>query len=299
MAAMQILDALDRFLLQLQADGRSPHTLCQYRRHLRLLASWLTQRGHVCDVGEVDDQDLARFLTSPVATIRADGEPKKAGSTNALRTSIRCFFGYLERGDLINQNPARLIRLAITSPPPPRELRPHEEKKLRAVFDAALGPQAERDRVLFEVMLGTGIRLSSALALDVEDLDLEDAVAHVRRLKRGGELRVFLPDRLRDMLTEFLGDRRCGAVFCSAAGRRTGSRQAQRRFRRWAAQAGISASVSPHALRHAFAMRLYARTRDLPIVQRALGHGSVTSTLVYASASDADQRWATTNQVRG
>jgi len=292
---MDLHDALDRFLLQLEADGRSKHTtLAQYQRHVRLLAAWLAQKGHSCDVRAVDDQDLARFLASPIATTRADGRPKEPGSVNALRASLKGFFGYLRRAGIVDRDPAKMIRRAVCSPPPPRELRPHEEEKLRAVLEAAEGPEAERDRVLFELMLGTGIRLSSALALDVGDLDLEEGVVLLRTMKRGGQQHVFLPDRIRDLLATFLGGRRQGPVFGSKQGVRISGRHAQRRFRAWREKAGVSASVTPHTLRHGFAMRLYDRTSDLLLVRAALGHRSITSTMIYAHVGSDRLRLAVT-----
>lgn len=292
MAAMQILEALDRFLLQLEADGRSPHTVRQYRRHVRLLAAWLVQGGHSGDVGEVDDQDLARFLVSPAARTRPDGQPKKAGSTNALRTSVRCFFGHLERAGLIDRNPARLIRLAITSPPPPRELRPHEEEKFRAVLEAAEGEEAQRDRVLFEFLIATGARLSSALALRVEDLDTMEGLARLRSMKRAREQVLYLSGRLKVLLAEHVGTRREGAVFCRRDGCPLTARHVQRRLRQWCSRAGLSRQVTAHSCRHAFALRIYRASNDLLVVQAALGHASLASSLVYARVDEVRVRQA-------
>ena len=98
---MLIDDALASFVLQLQADGRSPHTVSQYRRHVRLLARWTDDVGHSGEVEDIDHQLIARFMTAPCARVRADGRKKRATSVNALRTSLRCFFGYLHDVDLV------------------------------------------------------------------------------------------------------------------------------------------------------------------------------------------------------
>src|SRR5881397_2422170 len=91
---MKIEDARSRYLTQLQADGRSPHTAGQYRRHITLLATWLAANGRGTTVEEIDHEALAQFLASPCARTRPDGVTKKATSTNALRTSLRTFFRY-------------------------------------------------------------------------------------------------------------------------------------------------------------------------------------------------------------
>ena len=86
---MHIEKALERYELQLQADGRSEHTVAQVRRHVRLLTEWL---GGDVALEHVNHEDLARFLTSDVVRLRADGRPRKATSANALRSSLRTFF---------------------------------------------------------------------------------------------------------------------------------------------------------------------------------------------------------------
>ena len=286
---MLVYEALDRFLLQLEADGRSPHTVAQYRRHVRLFAGWLPTIDHSGEIEDVDDQVVARFLASPTAR-ETEGRAKKPGSTNALRTSLRLLFRYLHEAGLIPVNPARLVRRAVCAPPPPRALRPAEQEELLGVLGEAEGFEAERDRVLVQVLLATGVRLSSALALDVEDVDLEEGALLLRRVKGSRTERVLLGDGIRAVLAGFLGGRTSGPVFASRDGRRIGARHAQRRFRAWREKAGIPSSATPHSCRHAFAMHLYEKTGDLLLVGRALGHRSITSTLTYARASESRLR---------
>ena len=282
---MEIETALRKFVVQLQADGRSPHTVGQYKRHIRLLADWLTTEGRSRDVLDVDHEDLACFLASPTARNRPDGKRKRATSTNALRTSIRCLFSYLHRAGVIREDPARLVRRAICAPPPPRALTPGEEERLLAVLRAADDPVGLRDRVLFELMLRTGIRLSSALGLDVADLDLDEGVLLLRRVKGDRTERVFINRKAQGLLRDHMDGLETGPVFQGRAGERLSVRHVQRRFRMWRQRAGVSRAVSPHSLRHTFATRLYERTGDVLIVKEALGHRAIGSTIVYAQVS--------------
>jgi integrase/recombinase XerC len=82
------------------------------------------------------------------------------------------------------------------------------------------------------------------------------------------------------------------SVFQSKSGRHLGARQIQLKFARWLVQAGITRPFSIHSLRHTFATRLYQRTGDLYLVQRALGHRQITTTEVYARVSDDSLREA-------
>lgn len=94
---MQITEALGRFLLQLEADGRSSHTIGQYRRHGLRLATWAARVGHTGDIAEFTPEDLAHFFVSPEARLTPEGAEKKPGSVNALRGSITGIFGFLLR----------------------------------------------------------------------------------------------------------------------------------------------------------------------------------------------------------
>ena len=162
---MPIEDALDRFILQLRADGRSDHTVRQYRRHVRALKKWLVDEDRHDDTAAISHEAIAAFLVSPAAGHRPDGSPKKATSTNALRSSIRNFFGYLHRAGDIDADPSRLVRRARCEPPPPRALSEDERARLLAALDECTSPEDVRDRALFRLMLATGIRIGAAVTL--------------------------------------------------------------------------------------------------------------------------------------
>ena len=276
---MRLESAVANYLLQLEADGRSAHTIGQYRRHLGLLGRWLGSRAR--DLRRITPEDLARFLTSTEAQVRPDGQAKKPTSMNALRTSLRAFFAHLRRAGVLELDPARLIRRALCAPPPPRALSPKEDRRLARALSHGRGRAASRDRVLFRLMRETGIRLGSAVALDVEDLDLERGEVALRHVKGGREDLVFLSRALARELRRYRGARTTGPLFIGHGGRRIGARHGRRRLAAWARKAAIR-PISPHALRHTMATRLYERTGDLLLVRAALGHRSLSSTMVYA-----------------
>ncbi len=124
---MKLQNALDRFVVQLEADGRSIHTRKQYQRHVRALIAWFAPRH---DVAEVGHEDIASFLASPAARLRPDGGVKKASTTNSMRTSLCRFFAYCHESGLVAENPARLVRRALTGPPLPRALTDDEQERL-------------------------------------------------------------------------------------------------------------------------------------------------------------------------
>ncbi len=283
---MRILEALDRYLTQIAADGRSAHTAGQYRRHITLLAKWLERRRFTGNVEDMNHETLAQFLASAAARERPDGKTKRATSTNALRTSLRTFFRYAHEAGYVRSNPARLIRRALCAAALPRALSEDESKRLLAALAADRTPEARRDQALFGLMLGTGIRLGSALALELADLDLDRGEITLRRTKGNAPVVVLMSTAVRECLRAYTSGRSPGSLFTGRRGAVVSVRQVQRRFAEWCKAAGIERSVKPHDLRHSFAIRLYKRTGDLPLVQQALRHRSIASTVVYARCDD-------------
>jgi site-specific recombinase XerD len=285
---MQLQAALSMFLVQLEADGRSPHTIGQYRRHVTALAAWLGRR----DAAAVRHEDVAAFLAAPVARTAAHGAPKRAVSMNAMRTSVRCFFRYLHEAGVVAQNPARLVRRARCAPPPPRAFTDDERERLLATLRATRGFEAERDYALVDLLLSTGIRLGSCIALDVEDVDLDAGELRLKTTKGDRPERVFLSRGIADHLRRWLADRDAGPLFTDRRRQRLSPRHVHRRFRHWLRAAGITRAASPHTTRHTFATALLARTGNLALVQAALRHRSITSTMVYAKVAEGAVRAA-------
>jgi site-specific recombinase XerD len=265
---MNLQEAIDAYVLQLDADGRSQHTIGQARRHLRLFAANAP--------AELTPTTVATFFASDAARIRPDGRPKRATSVNALRSSIRTFFAYAHAAGWTPTNPARLLRRARTGTPPPRALSEAERDRLLERLAAADGPLARRDEMLVCLLLGSGLRIGSAVGLDVGDVDLERGELAIRSAKGDRPETVYLSSDLVVRLRRFIGGRTDGPLFSTACGVRLTTRQAARRF------AALEAPGSLHGLRHSFATALLARTGDLALVQAALRHRSIASTTVYA-----------------
>lgn len=283
---MRIQEALEKFLIQLKADGRSQHTIRQYARHVHLFAHWAHEVGHSGKVMEITHEDLARFLSSPGARTRKHGGLKKATSVNTLRSTLKGFFGYLHKAGYITQDPSRLIRRALCGVTPPRTLNKSEIKRLMDVFLQGRGPEAKRDFALFHMMLETGVRLSSSLALDIQDVDLERGELWLRTTKNSRPEKTFLSSKIIQHLYKYISDRKHGPLFPNQYGKRLSVRHVQRRFNHWLEKAGIKNNYSCHSLRHSFATNLYKKTHDLFLVQRALNHRSIVSTLTYAHVDE-------------
>lgn len=287
-ARVRLSEGLARYLVQLEADGRSDHSIAQARRHGLLLIAALDDP----PIDRVRSEEIARVFASPVVQSTADGRLRRASSANAIRSSARSFFGYLADAKLAPTNAARLIRRARVGPVRPRAVSEPDIDALLRALDRARTPAELRDRALILTLLRAGLRIGSAVGLDVEDVDLDAGEARLRRLKNGGEDVVQLMPDLVAVLGPYVGARRTGPLFPGESGKRLTTRQAARRVAQWSDRAGLSKRASPHQFRHAFAMRAYAACGDVLLVAAALTHRSPASTQRYVTPSAARVRAA-------
>lgn len=144
-------------------------------------------------------------------------------------------------------------------------------------------------RTLFLTMYATGLRLSEACALKLEDLDVERGVIRVTGAKGGHERLVTLGARLAGVLRDYAGVMRPAPpwLFASRRGLPVHAEVARRALARGAGDAGIPKRVTPHVLRHAFATHSLERGTELRVIQQLLGHRSPRSTARYVHVSSA------------
>ncbi|MEQ4210080.1 site-specific tyrosine recombinase XerD [Actinopolymorpha sp. B17G11] len=267
--------------------GLAENTLSSYRRDLRRYAEFLAVRG-LDRADQIGEADVTAFL---VRLREGDAEHPPLGASSAARTvvAVRGYHRFAHREGWTPSDPARDVR----PPAPPRRLpKALPVSDVGRLLDAAgIGdtPLALRDRALLELLYGTGARISEAVGLDVDDLDL--AVGEVLLRGKGGKERVVpvgsyaseavsaYQVRARPALAT--AGRGTPALFLNARGGRLSRQSAWTVLRHAAERAKVTAEVSPHTLRHSFATHLLDGGADVRVVQELLGHASVTTTQVY------------------
>ena len=163
------------------------------------------------------------------------------------------------------------------------------------------GSQAPvRDQLIIELGLGTGLRVSELAHLKLEDLYLKKGQNSLLvRNGKGGKARVVqFGARLKQLVKQYLEYRKSDSpwLFPSQRRRRMTCSGLQLTFKRWARKAGLPHRYSIHSLRHTYAVRLYkASGYNLRLVQKQLGHSSVSTTQVYADVMDSDVDQAVAN----
>jgi integrase/recombinase XerD len=267
--------------------GLADNTLKSYRRDLRRYAAFVAARG-IDDVAGVGEDVVTAFL---MALREGDAEhpPLSAGSAARTVVAVRGFHRFAVREGLTQADPSAAVR-----PPAPAKRLPKALplSDIERILDAAGAPGtalAHRDRALLEVLYGTGARISEAVGLDVDDLDLEQGTVLLRG-KGGKERIVPVGSYARAAVDGYLVRGRpalssvgtgISAMFLNARGGRLSRQSAWTVLVRAAERAGVTAEVSPHTLRHSFATHLLDGGADVRVVQELLGHASVTTTQVY------------------
>lgn len=267
--------------------GLASNTLQSYERDLRRYVAFLAVRG-VRRPDAVGEQDITSFL----ASLREGSEAHPPlGASSAARTvvAVRGFHKFAHREGMTPSDPARAVR----PPSPPRRLpKALPLDSIEALLTAASAPGTPlslRDRALLELLYGTGARISEAVGLDVDDVDLS-AGAVLLRGKGSKERIVPVGTYAREAVSAYQvrarpvlasAGRGTPALFLNARGGRLSRQSAWTVLRSAAEKANISAEVSPHTMRHSFATHLLDGGADVRVVQELLGHASVTTTQVY------------------
>ena len=280
---------IESYLMRLEADGKSPHTLSCYGRDLGLLVAFA---GDV-EAAALTADLLARFLLSAPVAATHTGAPRGEASLGRIKACLRSFGRFVANVGATGRDPADWIKVRRHERETPSFLTPQEVKALLKAVAARKGEAAERDLVMLRVLLGTGIRLAELVGLDLADIHLDQKQLRIKRAKGGKPQVRFLNTELRAVLRKYVQRRRkamaeTDALFLSNRDRRISARQVQERMGLWLAWAGLDGKISVHGLRHTFATLLYGRTRNLLLVSKALGHARVTTTQVYAHITDDD-----------
>ncbi|MCL3837510.1 site-specific tyrosine recombinase XerD [Aeromicrobium duanguangcaii] len=267
--------------------GLAENTLASYRRDLRRYAAFLVDRG-LTDPAAITEADVTAFAA---ALRTGDEDHPPLGTSSVARTivAVRGFHKFCLREQIVGNDVSSAVRPPRPASRLPKAL-PLED--VEALLNAAGEPGtalALRDRALLEVLYGTGARISEAVGLDVDDVDLDQS--SVLLTGKGSKQRIVpLGSFARDALEAYLMKARPHltaatgsgpAMFLNARGGRLSRQSAWTVLTKAARRAGLTGDVSPHTLRHSFATHLLDGGADVRVVQELLGHASVTTTQIY------------------
>jgi site-specific recombinase XerD len=310
-------DAIGLLADDLRRRDAAPRTRSAYLADTARFSQWA--QAQALAPAEVTAKVVRRY----VASLSADGAAPRTSARHLA--SLRALFASLRQHGVVAQNPAELVSTPRRPAHLPRVLSARDAGALLDAIPAAEPLQA-RDRAMFELAYGSGLRAQELVALRIADLDHDGEQLRVEgkgqktRFVPVGEpamaaLRLYL-ERARPALAAPAGVRAqssrnsaagsaeaaphtgaAEALFLSKSGRALSTSDVRRRLSRWLVHAsglveGSFAGVSPHALRHSFATHLLDGGADLRAIQELLGHASVSTTQIYTRVESARLRSA-------
>ena len=277
---------IDRFIEALWLEeGLSDNTLAAYRGDLTLFVRWASRQSpnKVTLLG-TDDAAINAYMADQHATT-------KASTANRRLTVFKRFFRWAVRERILLADPTLKLQSARQGLLLPQSLTETQVVALLAAPDTATA-QGVRDRTMLELVYASGLRVSELVGLKVFNVSLSEGVVRVfgkgnkERLVPFGQVAAqWLERYLAHERVDLLCGRASDALFVTHRGSRSGGAMSRVMFwllvKKYAIVSGITQSLSPHTLRHAFATHLINHGADLRSVQLLLGHADISTTTIY------------------
>ena len=286
--------ATQRFLRSLRIRNVSAHTVRNYGKDLEIFAAHFTKGGEVDQRAE----EITRLMIRQFMAEEMQRGISKATMARRL-AALRGFFDYLVQEEGLPKNPAR----SVSAPKIPKKLPPvmTAEETNGLVDSVQSDPDGDssadkvvRDRLIVELLYGTGLRVSELVGLNVTDIDRAERWLNIRGKGRK-ERQVPFGEKAADALDRFLEVRAqlkppssAQALFLHRWGgqlRRLTVRSVEGIVKKYAQEFNGDPSLHPHSLRHAFATHLLSEGADLRTIQELLGHANLSTTQKYTQLS--------------
>ncbi|MBO5284137.1 MAG: tyrosine-type recombinase/integrase [Lachnospiraceae bacterium] len=305
----------------------SARTRLAYAYDLRMFFEFLHEENSACaklDISEIPldylnqitRQDIEEYLEY-VSLYQKDGKNITNDERGKCRklASLRSFYNYFYETEKIEKNPAALVPLPKRHDKEIIRLEPNEVAiLLDQVEDGTTLTKKEleyhkktklRDVAILTLLLGTGIRVSECVGLDIQDVDFD--VYGNRILRKGGkEAVIYFGEEVGTALLDYLEQREHmipaegheNALFLSLQNRRMAVRSVENLVKKYASRVTTLKKITPHKLRSTYGTSLYQETGDIYLVADVLGHSDVNTTRKHYAAQEDERRRRAANAVR-
>ena len=262
----------------------SSNTVASYMRDIRQFAGWLRDSEGL-DVVDASQQNIAAYFSF------LETEGRSSATASRCLASLKNFYSYVITSGFLEHTPVADIHIDRGEKKLPQILTSREIELLLAQ-PVCVDPKGIRDKAMLEVMYATGIRVTELISLDVDDVNLDQKTIRcasgkkVRAIPLYSEAVNALSVYLKDVRERMLADPREKALFVNVGGARMSRQGFWKILKSYQGSAHIEKDITPHTLRHSFAVHLLENGAEISAVQELMGHSDISSTQVYTQMID-------------
>lgn len=275
---LDLIQAYENYLSKVKQA--SSNTVCSYMRDIRQFSQWLQATGNA-DMLNVIQQNILDYL----AYLQQQG--KSAATASRTLASLKNFYSYVVTAGFLEESPVTPDIHVDRGEKKLPQILTGKEVELLLAQPVCTDPKGFRDKAMLEVMYATGIRVTELIDLDVEDVNLELGILKCGADKKARTIPLY-PGALRALstyITEIrqlmVADPAEKALFVNVGGSRMSRQGFWKILKFYQAKAGIEKEITPHTLRHSFAVHLLENGADLGSLQELMGHSDISSTQMY------------------
>ena len=279
---LDLIGAYENYLTKVkQASG---NTVASYMRDIRQFAGWLHDEEQR-EVVEATQNDIRSFLE------HLESEGRSAATRSRALASLKNFYTYVVSSGFLTESPVVEVKVDRGEKKLPQILTSREIELLLAQ-PSSVEPKGIRDKAMLEVMYATGIRVSELISLDIDHVNLESGIIKCQSGKKSRAIPLY-PEALK-ALSAYMKDVRAfllavpgeKALFVNIGGARMSRQGFWKILKHYQAAARIDKEITPHTLRHSFAVHLLENGADLGSIQELMGHSDISSTQMYTQMVD-------------
>ena len=279
---LDLIGAYENYLTKVkQASG---NTIASYLRDIRQFAGWLhdEEETEIVDAVQLHIQLYLDHLES---------EGRSTATRSRALASLKNFYSYAVSTGFLSESPVKEVKEDRGEKKLPQILSGREIELLLAQ-PSTVEPKGVRDRAMLEVLYATGIRVSELIGLDVEDVSLDSGVIRCHSGKKSRTVPLYEDARkalsayIREVRPQLLAEPGEKALFVNIGGARMSRQGFWKILKHYQSTANISKEITPHTLRHSFAVHLLENGAELGVLQELMGHSDISSTQMYTQMVD-------------
>ena len=274
---LDLVSAYENYLTKIKRA--SANTISSYMRDIRQFAGWLQQTENI-DVIEASQLNISSYLT------HLESEGRSGATVSRCLASLKNFYSYVVSSGFLEQTPVTEIKVERGETKLPQILTGREIELLLAQ-PVCVDAKGFRDKAMLETMYATGIRVTELIDLNISDVNLDVGIIKCAGSKKTRAIPLYpaalsaLRTYVESVRSMMLADPDEKALFVNVNGVRMSRQGFWKILKHYQASAHIEKEITPHTLRHSFAVHLLENGADIGSVQELMGHSDVSSTQMY------------------